>query len=37
MMSNPAMLIFALVAVFFFMTMLGSAGGALGSKILERE
>ena len=30
MMSNPAMLIFALVTVFFFMTMLGSAGGALG-------
>ena len=28
-MSNPAMLIFALVTVFFFMTMLGSAGGAL--------
>jgi hypothetical protein len=37
MMSNPAMLIFALVTVFFFMTMLGSAGGALGSKILERD
>ena len=37
MMSNPAMLVFALVAAFFFMTMLGSAGGALGSKVLERE
>jgi hypothetical protein len=37
MISNPAMLIVILVTAFFFMTMLGSAGGALGSKVLERE
>jgi hypothetical protein len=37
MMSNPAMLVLALVTAFFFMTMLGSAGGALGSKVLERD
>ncbi|HYP07263.1 MAG TPA: zinc ribbon domain-containing protein [Bryobacteraceae bacterium] len=37
MLSNPAMLIFALVTAFFFFTMLGTAGGALGSKVLERE
>jgi hypothetical protein len=37
MLSNPAMLVFALVTSFFFLTVLGSAGGALGAKILERE
>jgi hypothetical protein len=37
MLSNPAMLVVGLVTAFFFMTMLGSAGGALGSKVLERE
>jgi hypothetical protein len=37
MMSNPAMLIFGMVTMFFFTTMLGSAGGALGSKILDRD
>jgi hypothetical protein len=35
--SNPAMLIFALVSWFFAVTMLASAGGALGSKVLEKE
>jgi hypothetical protein len=35
--SNPAMLIFALVTWFFAVTMLASAGGALGSKVLEKE
>jgi hypothetical protein len=35
--SNPAMLVFALVTAFFVMTVLASAGGALGSKILEKE
>jgi hypothetical protein len=37
MLANPAMLVLALVTSFFFLTVLGSAGGALGSKILERE
>ncbi|HYI94159.1 MAG TPA: zinc ribbon domain-containing protein [Bryobacteraceae bacterium] len=37
MMSNPAMLIFALAGAFFLMTVLASAGGALGSKVLEKE
>jgi hypothetical protein len=37
MLGNPAMLVFALVTSFFFLTVLGSAGGALGAKILERE
>jgi hypothetical protein len=37
MLSDPPMLILALVTLFFFMTMLGTAGGALGCKILERE
>jgi hypothetical protein len=35
--SNPAMLVFALVSWFFAVTMLASAGGALGSKVLEKE
>jgi hypothetical protein len=37
MMSNPAMLIFALAGAFFLMTILASAGGALGSKVLDKE
>jgi hypothetical protein len=37
MLGNPAMLVFTLVTSFFFLTVLGSAGGALGAKILERE
>lgn len=37
MMSNPAMLIFALVSVFFLTTVLASVGGALGSRILDKE
>jgi hypothetical protein len=37
MLTNPAMLIFALVSAFFVMTVLASAGGALGSKVLEKE
>lgn len=37
MMANPAMLIFALVSIFFLTTVLGSVGGALGSKVLEKE
>jgi hypothetical protein len=37
MMSNPAMLIFALAGAFFIMTFLASAGGALGSKVLDKE
>ena len=35
--ANPALLIFALVFAFFALTMLASAGGAIGSKILEKE
>ena len=35
--SNPAMLIFALAGAFFLMTVLASAGGALGSKVLDKE
>ena len=37
MLSNPAMLVFALAGAFFLMTVLASAGGALGSKVLEKE
>lgn len=37
MMSNPAMLVFALVSVFFLTTVLASVGGALGSRILDKE
>jgi hypothetical protein len=37
MLTNPAMLVFALVSAFFVMTVLASAGGALGSKVLEKE
>jgi len=37
MLTNPAMLVFALVSAFFVMTMLASAGGALGSKVLDKE
>ena len=32
MLTNPAMLVFALVSAFFVMTVLASAGGALGSR-----
>lgn len=37
MLTRPEVLIFALISAFFLMTMLGSAGGALGSKVLEKE
>jgi len=37
MLTNPAMLVFALVVAFFVMTMLASAGGALGSQVLDKE
>jgi hypothetical protein len=37
MLTNPAMLIFALAGAFFLMTILASAGGALGSKVLDKE
>ena len=37
MLTNPAMLVFALVSAFFVMTVLASAGGALGSKVLDKE
>lgn len=37
MLTNPAMLVFALVSAFFLMTVLASAGGAIGSKVLEKE
>jgi hypothetical protein len=37
MLSNPAMLVFALAGAFVLMTVLASAGGALGSKVLEKE
>ncbi len=36
-MTNPALLVLTLVVAFFVMTMLASAGGALGSQVLDKE
>lgn len=36
-MMNPALLVLTLVVAFFVMTMLASAGGALGSQVLDKE
>jgi hypothetical protein len=36
-MTNPAVLVFAIAGAFLLITALASAGGALGSKVLDKE